>query len=597
MLASGLWRQARAWWLALGLGVGLVAGRAEAFEPRTPPEVAHWFAADTVVYLEVAQPTRLIDRASDHRLTSVLGTIPSVHKALEGEQVRKLKAVADLIADKLGTTPEAALRDLTGGGLVLAVEAEPGKKPAAFLVVTPDDPKILKTFSATLVDLARQDAAGKGQPDPVKTVEYRGLTGYLVGNAGYAIIKDRLLITNQAEAGKAVIDRALDGPPGTLADDPAWKARRAEVKTDALAWGFARLERLRELDPKRFGGASDKPKPPPTLLVGGWIEAIRKAPWVSASLTWTEDRLAADLQLPVAQGGRDAAFKGFFPPKESGAAIPITVPGMVASVSLWRDLTALWDARADLLRPEDVQNLAKLDTLAGQFFGGRDFGTGVLGALGDEWRLVVALQDETRLNPVPDVKLPAFALIAELKPDDDDFAQRLKVAFQSFIGLANLGAAQTKAPPLELGSETFEGVTIATSHFMPAKARPGDDAKAPVHQRHNFSPSAAQVGNYFLISSSQVLARDLVKALKTPAKAGEATLLAEADGDALARLIERNRNRLAMQNMLEKGHDKDQAEAEIEFLATLLRYFGHGRLSVRDGSDATQVGLDFTLGR
>src|SRR5262249_36757087 len=83
----------------------------------------------------------------------------------------------------------------------------------------------------------------------------------------------------------------------------------------------------------------------------------------------------------------------------------------------------------------------------------------------------------------PDVKLPAFALIIDLKPEDEDFHQRLKVAFQSFIGLANLGAAQQKAPPLELGSESFEGVTIATAKFMPPKTDPSE--KEPVHGRHN----------------------------------------------------------------------------------------------------------------
>jgi hypothetical protein len=221
--------------------------------------------------------------------------------------------------------------------------------------------------------------------------------------------------------------------------------------------------------------------------------------------------------------------------------------------------------------------------------------------LADDWRLVVALQDETTLNPVPDVKLPAFALVLDLKPDDDEFAQRLKVAFQSFIGLANLGAAQTKAPPLELGSETFEGVTISTSRFMPAKVVPGNSAtppaKAPVHNRHNFSPSAAQVKDHFIISSSLGLTRDLVKALKAPASEGEATLVAEADGGALSRLVEMNRTRLVMQNMLEKGHDKEQAEAEVGFLSSLLRYFGRGHLSVRDDADSTRVSLDFKLGR
>src|SRR5262249_12263005 len=121
--------------------------------------------------------------------------------------------------------------------------------------------------------------------------------------------------------------------------------------------------------------------------------------------------------------------------------------------------------------------------------------------------------------------------------------------------------------------------------------------KEPVHYRHNYSPSAAQVGQHFILSSSVGLTRDLISALKSPGKASDATLAAEADGSALARLVDLNRKRLVMHNMLEKGHDKDQAEGEVGLLAALLRYLGRGRLTVQDAPDATRVGLEFTLGK
>lgn len=595
-MTSGTHRVVSSIWVGLVL---IGAGRSGAIAGSAPaaPEAARWFAADAVVYLELRDPSALIDRLTDERLKGPLAVIPSVKRAQEGEPYRQLVAVAGVIAGKLGTTPVRALRDLTGGGAVFAVEAEAGRPPRVTLVVTPADPTALKNANAALLELARQDAATKGKPDPIKTVEYRGVTGYVLEKAAYALVKDRIVIADSPATARTVIDRALDGLKGAVADDDGWKARRAGVETDAVFWGFARLDRLRELDPKRYAAADGPRQPPPTLLFGGWIEAIRKAPWVAGSVTWTGDRLAAGLTLPVGPGGRAEAFRGFFPAQGAGAPALLSPPGTVASLSLWRDLSAVWEARADLFRPEDVQNLNKLDTVAGQFFGGRDFGTGVLGAVADDWRLVVALQDEKALSPVPDVKLPAFALVVGLKPDDPEFAQRLKVAFQSFVGLANLNTAQSKAPPLELGSETFSGVTIATARYMPAEG--GDPAapKAPVHSRHNFSPSVARVGDHFILSSSVVLARDLVTALKAPAKGGDATLVAEADGGTLARLVERNRACLVMQNMLEKGHDKAQAEGEVNFLATLLRYIGHGRLSVRDGAESTRADLEFTLGR
>ena len=125
------------------------------------------------------------------------------------------------------------------------------------------------------------------------------------------------------------------------------------------------------------------------------------------------------------------------------------------------------------------------------------------------------------MDPVPDIKLPAFALVVDLKPDDDDFAIRLKVAFQSFVGLANLGAAQTKAPPLDARLGDLRGRhDLDRAIHAPAQRRPRRGrGQEPVHQRHNFSPSAAQVGDHFILSSSVGLARDLIKALEAPRQA------------------------------------------------------------------------------
>jgi hypothetical protein len=288
------------------------------------------------------------------------------------------------------------------------------------------------------------------------------------------------------------------------------------------------------------------------------------------------------------------------PPRGSGAPELVTPPGTIANLSLWRDFSAIWEARSELFTPEVQLNLTKLDTFAGQFFGGRDFGSGVLGALGPRWRLVVAHQDYESLAPRPDVKLPGFALIAELNPDDEEFSQRLKVAFQSFVGLINLNIAQKGDPPLELGSEVFEGTTIATARFMVPKA-PGagggekDAIKAAVHPRFNATPSIAQVGNHFILSSSVGLTRALITAMKNPGAATGATLAVEADGPGLARLVTLNRNRLIMQNMLDKGHDQAAAESDVDGLGRLLKSLGRARLSVEDRAETLRFDLGLTL--
>jgi hypothetical protein len=387
--------------------------------------------------------------------------------------------------------------------------------------------------------------------------------------------------------------------PGAIGDDADWKGRQSRVAPDALAWGFARLEQLRALDPKRFS-LGDKPQAQATFLLGSWIEALRMAPLIEATLSASDQRLAANVTLPAPVAGYRAPLRGFVPPMGSGAPELVSPPGTIANLSLWRDLAAIWEARSELFTPEVQQNLTKLDTFAGQFFGGRDFGSGVLGALGPRWRVVVAHQDYETLSPRPDLKLPGVALIAELNPDDEEFSQRLKVAFQSFVGLLNLNTAQNGAPPLELGTESFEGTTIATARYMVPKAHGAaggekDAIRTAVHQRFNATPSIAQVGNHFILSSSVGLTRALITAMKNPAVATPATLAVEADGPALARLVTLNRNRLIMQNMLDKGQDQAAAESAIDGLGRLLGSLGRARLSVEDRAGTLRFDLGLRL--
>lgn len=564
------------------------------------PKPGRWVAADAVIYVELEQPRPLVERLTGPAAAQMLGSIPSYNKALEGKEYLQFKAVVDLVSAQLGVSWQEAVRELTGGGLALAVEGgmKDGKAEARIaLFVVPTDPALLERAHGILLDMARKDAKANDRPDPVKEVDYRGVKAYAVNDdEAHAILDGMLVVTNGGEALKAIVDRSIDGMTGEpFIESAAWKERKAGLETDATARGIVRLERLRELDPKRYR-VPDQVDPGAVLLFGPWIETLRQAPWMAASLTWTDERLGAQLQMPTPADGLSPALKTYVPGSGEGAPAPLRPPGTIASFSLWRDLAAIWEVRSELFPAPFVEGLAQLDTFAGQFFGGRDFGTGVLGALTSDWRIVVARQDFDAIKPTPDLKLPAFALVVGLSPDDDDFAQRLRVAFQSFVGLANLGAAQAKAPPLELGSETFEGRSIATARFMPAKD--GPPADEPVHYRHNFSPSAVEVADHYVISSSVGLARELIRELSKggAGDAGPETLEAEADGRELAALVDANRERLVMQNMLEKGNDKAKSEEEVDVLATLLRTLGSGRLTVVDGGPRWEARLNFQLG-
>jgi hypothetical protein len=133
--------------------------------------------------------------------------------------------------------------------------------------------------------------------------------------------------------------------------------------------------------------------------------------------------------------------------------------------------------------------------------------------------------------------------------------------------------------------------------MIPRSSTP--DAETP-NQRYNFSPSAAQAGKYFILSSSAELARSLITTFKSGdgrTGAGESpeTAIIEADGPELARVLESNRSRLAIPLVLDRGLSRARAESQVELGLSMLGYLGHGRLTIRDEPSATSLTLKFQL--
>jgi hypothetical protein len=578
----------------------------------SPTDAARSIAADAVVCVELPQPARLIDLGADKRFQDYLKLFPQFQRLLKDPRFGELRAVVDLVASRLGTTWDQGLRELTGGGITAALEADPGQPPRVYLLITPKNQAVLERTNQVFLELARKDAKDKGKPEPVRTSGHRGVVVHLLGDdngVAYGLVAGKLAISNSGKNLEKLIDRMVSpetkagGPavPGrasfrSLADRAEWKTLKAKQDVESLACGFADMDRLRQLDPKRYG-SSNKPDTGLIVLFGSWLQAIQKAPWLTASIRWSQKELGAAIDLPVPKDGRAPAYKGYLPGSGKGAAPLIQPPGTIASLSLWRDWEAFWESRADLFPPETVQGFAQLDTVAGQFFASREFGTDVLGQFDPHWRLVVAQQDFAALKPQPDVKYPGVAIVAELNSADSDFGERFKVAFQAIVGISNVEGNQQKAAALELGTEEVEGIKLATARYM--IPRQSASASTVPNPRYNFTPATAQVGKYLIFSSSAGLARELIKELKSKNRGAEVseTAVLEADGPELARLLEINRSRLAMQLMLGRGETKEKAEGQVELGLTLLRSLGHGRLIIRDDTDATRFQLRFQLGR
>jgi len=242
-----------------------------------------------------------------------------------------------------------------------------------------------------------------------------------------------------------------------------------------------------------------------------------------------------------------------------------------------------------LFDEKTAAGFAQADSQLGLFFSGRDFGPEVLGELQPGLQFVVARQEFAADAPVPALKLPAMALVLEMK-HPDEFAGQLLLAYQNIVGLTNIVGGQQGQPQLMLSTEEFQGTTITKAVYVaPPKATAKH--KAPIN--YNFSPACARVGEHFIYGSTAGIVRQLIDGLKQgkTATTGDNASLA-LESASLAAILEDNRELLITQNMLSEGRSRQEAEQAIATFFQIVRLLD--RAQVRLVADTKVVALELS---
>jgi hypothetical protein len=555
--------------------------------------------AETPLYLRINQPAALfLDEFRNPLVLNALRQIPNIGPQLDNPQLDQVKAVLGALGSTEDLSWSQLVREIMNGPAELGVAANPNK---LILSVVPKDVTRLGRLHAKLIEFARADATNKGNPDPVTTFNHAGVDCFsFTPTEAHAIYDGKLLLASS----ESVLKDALDLLTGKK--QPKSKLSESKSFRDAMeqgnaasheAFGLARLDLLRKAGVNNLKPLEEY-NPLAALLFGGWVEAYNKAGWLALAFDLKAGKPTLEAIMPVDEKtAQSEARQAFTPPAKEFAPRPLVVPNQIGSLNLWRDLGKVWNIRESIVKGPALQGLNGLDNGLGQFFGGRDFGTGVLGALRPDWRLNVAEQDVKSLKPRPDLVLPAFAITVGYDQADKDFQQRWVIAFQSLIGVINVTGAQQKQPVLMQNQEEFEGAKIYTASFLPpAQGKDAkNDAEEGVHIRHNFRPTLAFAGNHLIVATTTEIARELIKSLKSssgPDLPPRAMSL-DVSGQLLGRLIETNRERLVMQNMVEKGHGRNAAETEIGGLESLVRGLNQGEIVVNDTEKLFRIRLGF----
>lgn len=529
----------------------------------------------TVAFAELSSVPQILNTLMEHPLRQKLESLDQVKAAYEKKEYLDFKAGVAAVESQLGTPWRKILNQAIGGGIAIGLDAK--TQGVALFLRAQDDTTHAKLVD-TLINLAKLDATSKGNPDPVKVVDYRGLKAYSIAEAKFAVLGRWLVFSNKNDLAKWIADSHLDRPAQTLATSEQFSKARSGAPSNALAWGWANTTVIREagVAKKLYAGRAENFVA--ELLFGGILSTLQKTPFLTAALTAENQKVTLTVSAPHDPSWAGEVREYFFGPNGSGVAPPVlAAKDTIAAVRAYRDISGMWRRAGDLFDEKHNEELAKADSTLSTFFGGKDFGEDILGSFAPEMHVIVARQQFAEGTPQPAIKLPAFSFVFDLK-DPAKMQPELRRVFQSLIGFLNIVGAMNGQPQLELDIEKAEKFQLITSSYL-VDTKQKDPTGLKIH--YNFSPSVAFAGKRIVIASTKELARELATAQSTESsnqnesksgesRSGNTNTDLSVKFDLIRSALADNRGQLVAQNMLQQGHTKEEAEKEIETALELV---------------------------
>ncbi|MEQ9412058.1 MAG: hypothetical protein RIK87_30380 [Fuerstiella sp.] len=549
-----------------------------------PQKASQLLPRTTVLYAELPDPLELISAIFDHPLRQKIEALEPYKQAIRTEQYRAFLTGRKFVEIQVGMEWREALETLTAQGVFFGVDAE---TQGVAMLIHAKDAESLELFRTKLLELTK---LGKN-PNQVREADYRGVTAYEVNKARFAVVEDWLLITNNPETGKAVLDRLLDGQGDCLADDETFQLATSSRPADASGWAFGNLKLLREagIAAKLFEGRSGNPAV--ELLVGGILSTLQQTPFATAGIVASPEAFSLQLSVPHDAEWVPEEREFYFGPDGLGRAPALPQAAeTLFTLSAYRDVSEMWIRAGDLFNEQINDGFAEADASLTTLFAGKDFGEDILGSLTPEIGFIATRQNFADVLPVPAIKLPQFALVVQLK-DPESMTRELRRTFQSMVGFFNVLGAMEGRPQLEMNMEKLDsGAELITSVYVP-EADDAESTQADI--LFNFAPSVGFANERFVVASTDRLARELVQSDTMTNIEPDANTDVRLQLPVLKQVLDDNRDQLISQNMLEEGHSREEAEAAIGLLLEVVGYFREA--SIRLDAAGNQLAVKFQV--
>lgn len=557
---------------ALLLSVLFVSGFVHAEAPKDIDcSATELLPPTTVAVVQASDFGSAIETILNHPLRRRVESLPAYSEVLKSEALGQLKLGVAGFETSMGKPWKIAIETLTDGGITIALDSSTN---GFALLIKSSDVDMLERLQRFLLALGQMQ---QGKLSAIEQGDYRGFTAYALGNELKLVLLNHwMLITNKSDLGKLIIDQYLDRENESLHSSETFSIAVKEQNLHLQGSESTLMSAYVDVAAFRSAGIA-KPlyseksdNPLAEVLLGGVIANLRHTAFLTAALTVNNSGAHLQLSSPH-QRDWEPPREYFFGDQQLAVAPSLLeVENRLFAMSAHRDLSQMWLRSDDLLTDQANEGIAQADSQLTTFFSGRDFGGEILAAIDGGVQIVGQSQDFSDMLPRPAIKLPAFAIQFRMKKPEET-APEFRRLFQSFIGFLNVVGAMDGQPQFDLDMESIGAAKLFTATYIAAPDK-RESIDAPIN--YNFSPAIAFAGDKVIFSSTVPLARELATLMVS-----DSTETANRntdflfDASTLNQILKDNQSQLVANNMIEKGHDKQAADTEINLLLELVGMF------------------------
>jgi hypothetical protein len=517
------------------------------------------------VVVRIEQPRLLVESLVGMDLVQQMRQLPFLREQIQTPVIQRILRLVEYYEKDLGAKWPDLLDRLAGRGITLATKAGDDNAPV-LLAIEGKDAELTNKFVELAMSLIAQELAPGQEKQAIERPAYRGIKGYKIGDFVFAQVGTVLLLSNKPEVMKLALDLHLDGGK-SLANVSGPNDARKALPADCLAWMWLNLDLARNAPNAKETFAQPSDNAVITVLFGGWLDVIRRSPFLAAGLYQDKEKIGLTLRFPG--GGHDGQPEQMLvhsAPKNSGVREPLEPKGVIFSHSFWFDFNALWEKRGKLFNEKIAKDFENSEKQIRPYLPNMSLAK-LFAQSGPSHRFVVAHQETVGYKVKPKQYLPNFAFVTSMR--EKDFARSMEGVLRA---VALLAGGQFN---LKLVEDTYEGVKIVGYRF-PEK---GDAASDPDRLRFNFSPCFAAVGDQFAICSTIEFSREIISLLKkeaaNPAKvANSSPLCSRAFGAGAVELMQAYEDQVLGQIILDQAVKPDEGRRQMEALEQWLRRLG-----------------------